>query len=196
VTPKPATPAAGKAADDVLRHHGERIERLMEEVRAMAGPSTWPRVEELVRLLVELYGAGLERLLAHARAVATDDAALAERLRADELVASLLLLHGLHPTPTRERVERAVERARLQLGAAVVTLELGGLDEDGVVRVRLAAAQTGCPSSRGGLARAVEEAVIEAAPEVRRVVVEDPAAPPAPGRLVQIGPPRPHPVPG
>jgi len=201
MTPRPA--ASGVAAEAPgadLREHGARIERLMDEVRGMAGPSTWPRVEELLRLVVELYGAGLAHLLAHALEVAEPaGAALAERLARDELLASLLLLHGLHPVPTRERVERAVERLRAELGTAGEGLELRDVSDDGVARLRLAAGASrgGCPSARGGLARAAEQAVLEAAPELLRVEIEEPGeAAPHAGRLVTIGPPRPHPVTG
>ena len=38
---------------------GERIERLLEEVRSMASPPAWQRVDELIRLILELYGSGL-----------------------------------------------------------------------------------------------------------------------------------------
>jgi hypothetical protein len=111
--------------------------------------------------------------------------ALVERLCRDELVSSLLLLHGLHPEPTAQRVARAVEDARRRLGAGVV-VELLEVGADQVVRLRVDAGP-GCAGSATSLARAVERAVLEAAPEVAGVAVE--GLPPAEPRerLVTLG---------
>ncbi len=175
-------------SDDV-RGDGERIARLLDEVRAMAGPTTWRRVEELVASLVRLYGAGLARALASTAAGRPLDEAVADRLAADELVSSLLLLHGLHPVPAAERVAQAVEAVRARLdGDAGVALEAIG--DDGVVRVRVTVgADQRCGFSAAALARTIEHAVVEAAPEVARVEVLGLAPPRAPERLVSIGAP-------
>jgi Fe-S cluster biogenesis protein NfuA len=170
-----------------VRGEGDRIAALLEEVRSMVGPSTWPRVEELVRRLVSLYGAGLRRVLELVAERGRLDAPLAERLAGDELVSSLLLLHGLHPSPVEERVARAADALRDRLGAEVT---LVGVDAEGVVRVRVdAPGDARCGFSGAALARAVEQAIVEAAPEVRRVEVEGLAPPAAPERLVRLGSP-------
>ena len=88
-----------------FRRTGERIEKLLDELRAMAEPSTWPRVEELMRLVVELYGAGLARFVDLLDADLSIDK-LRERVLEDQLLASLMLLHGLHPEDTAARVAR------------------------------------------------------------------------------------------
>ena len=44
-----------------LRAVGERIEELLGRIRAAGDPATAETAEEVVRLVVELYGAGLER---------------------------------------------------------------------------------------------------------------------------------------
>ncbi|BDG07947.1 NifU family protein [Anaeromyxobacter paludicola] len=183
-----ASAETAETAGRDLSRHGERVERLLEELRGLAGPSAFARVEELVRLLVELYGAGLERLLGHAAEAGAPAAELDRRLSDDELVSSLLLLHGLHPLPTRARVERAVAAAGARLGGGA-RLELLGLSDDGRVRLRLGAAPGGCPSTRARLLQAVREAIQEAAPEVSQVDVEDAAAA-EPARLVTLGGPR------
>jgi Fe-S cluster biogenesis protein NfuA len=179
--------------DLIMKGEGDRIARLLDDVRGMAGPSTWARVEELVQRLVRLHGAGLERVLAHAGEAGADGGALGARLADDELVSSLLLLHGLHPLPPAERLARAVEALRAQL-APQATLELVGLGEDGVVSVRLAFAPGGCPSTGRALAAAVEQRLLEAAPEVAGVRVEGAgaeASPPRPQeRLVTLGRPQ------
>ncbi len=186
MTPEAAT--TGSSADAELRAHGDRIERLLGEIRAMAGPPTWARVEELLRLVFQLQGAGLERFLDHALRAGADVRDLERRTSGDELVSSLLLLHGLHPVPLRERVERALAVVRERLGLAADALSLAELGGDGVARVRLGAA--GCASSRPSLGQSVRRAVLDAAPELVGVEIEGAGASPAAGNLVTIGPPR------
>ena len=89
----------------------------------------------------------------------------------DELVAHLLLLHGLHPVPVRERVRGALDEVRPYLVAHGGGVELLGVD-DGVVRLRLEGACNGCPSSALTLKLAVEEAIARAAPDVERIEAE------------------------
>jgi hypothetical protein len=188
MTPDTASAAPARArTEEELLCAGDRVAQLLEDVRSMVGPSAWQRVEELVQRLLELYGAGLERVVDHAVAVEGARGALAERLRRDALVSSLLALHGLHPSPTTERVERALEDVRERLG--LQDLELVALEPDGALRLRATADPRSCPSSGETLARAIERTVIEAAPEVASVSVD--GLEPAPRRrgqeLVKLG---------
>ncbi len=189
MAPSPEVDGAPGAPGDDLREHGARVERVMEEVRAMAGPTTWARIEELLEAIVRLYGAGLRRALEITATGSALDPTVADRLASDELVSSLLLLHGLHPVPAAERVERAIEALGQRLaGDAVVTLV--GLGDDGVVRVRVEAGEDRrCGFSAAALGRAVEQAILEAAPEIAGVEVLGLAPPAAPERLVAIGRP-------
>jgi Fe-S cluster biogenesis protein NfuA/nitrite reductase/ring-hydroxylating ferredoxin subunit len=159
-------------SDTDLRHSGERIERLLEEVRAMAGKPAWQRVDELLRLVVELYGSGLSRIVELLHFDGTVEE-LRERLLADKLVASLLLLHGLHPQDVATRVSDALEKVRPYLGSHGGEVELLGIDEEtGVVKLRLGGSCDGCPSSMVTVKLAVEGAIKELAPEITRVEVE------------------------
>ena len=93
---------------------------------------------------------------------------------ADELVASLLLVQGLHPDPLDVRVEGALASVRPFLakhGGDVVLLALD--DELGAVKLRLLGSCDGCPSSAATLQGAVEAAILEAAPEVTRIVLDE-----------------------
>ena len=65
-----------------LRATGQRIEVLLEAV-ATAGPVARGRAEELVRLVVDLYGSGLERLLEIVHESGRLDDDLLDRLAAD-----------------------------------------------------------------------------------------------------------------
>jgi Fe-S cluster biogenesis protein NfuA len=158
------------------REESERIQALLDEVRELAPPPAWQRVEELVQRLVSLYGEGLRRLLDHARAAGADGA-LTGRLCDDELVSSLLLLHDLHPSPPEERVRAAIERLAPHLAERGARIELVAVD-GGVARVRFSGG--GCSSA--ALQDSVRRAVEDAAPDLSRVEIEEPPAAP----LVQL----------
>jgi Fe-S cluster biogenesis protein NfuA len=153
-----------------LRATGERIERLLE-ASAAAGPVAHERSEELVRLVVALYGAGLERLLdlLFESGVLTDD--VLTRLADDDLVASLLLVHDLHPFGLTARIQRALDNVRSQRGGPALDMALIAITEDGVARLRVSGG-TGCSTTSATALAAVEDAVRAAAPEVVRVNFE------------------------
>jgi hypothetical protein len=149
-----------------LRERSDRIERLLEEVRELASPPAWERVDSLVATIVDLYGTGLARVLALIAEAGRLDENLAARLAGDELVAGLLTLHGLHPHGAAERIRRALAPLAADVGA----IELVAVEES-VARLRF----TGGGSARiapARLARAVERLVRDVAPEVARVEIE------------------------
>jgi Fe-S cluster biogenesis protein NfuA/nitrite reductase/ring-hydroxylating ferredoxin subunit len=152
-----------------LRATGERIETLVN-ASAAAGPVARERAEELVRLVVDLYGAGLERLMEIVHEHGGLEPSL-DALAEDDLVASLLLVHGLHPYDVTTRVERALAGVRPYLGSHGGDVELLGVDED-VVRLRMLGSCDGCPSSSVTLKLAVEGAIEAAAPEITAIEVE------------------------
>ncbi|WP_250563057.1 NifU family protein [Sphaerisporangium fuscum] len=186
-SPQPETPPAHD-----VQAVGERVEALIGDLGALADPNARAKAEELVRALVDLYGAGLERVM---RAVVESDAAeVLRRLAADEVVSGLLVLHDLHPLGTAERVRAALDTVRPYLDLHEGGVELVGVDDDGVVRLRLSGGCHGCASSRVTVNDTIERAVRRAAPEVTRVEVDGVAEEP---ELLQIGrrPPGPCPVP-
>ncbi|SRR5579885_97546 len=152
---------------------GERIERLLEEIRSTAAPPAWQRVDELLRLILELYGSGLGRILEIIAGSGADAGTLLERFAHDELISSLLVLHGLHPDDFAARVRKALERVRPYLGSHGGGVELLEADAaTGVVRLRMEGSCESCPSSVLTLKLAVEGAIRELAPELSRVVVD------------------------
>jgi Fe-S cluster biogenesis protein NfuA/nitrite reductase/ring-hydroxylating ferredoxin subunit len=162
------------AAPD-LRATGDRIQSLLDAASA-GGAVARERAEELVRLVVDLYGAGLERLLEIVHESGRLDDELLDRLTADDLVASLLAVHGLHPDGVAGRVARALDGVRPYLGSHGGDVQLLDVTDDGLVRLRMLGSCDGCPSSSVTLTLAVETAVREAAPEVRGIEVEEPVA--------------------
>jgi Fe-S cluster biogenesis protein NfuA len=161
------------------RTTGERIEQLLAGLQA--GPHR-DTAEELVRLLVEMYGEGLSRL------VASLDAGQLVRLAEDDLVESLLLLHDLHPLDVDARVQRALDRIRPYLGSHAGGVEYLGV-ADGMARLRLQGSCDGCASSTLTVKMAIEGAVREAAPELTGIEVAGVVESSAPLLQVGMGPP-------
>jgi len=153
-----------------LREAGDRIEALLQELGAAADPRVRAKAEELVRLLMELYGSALARILETVDNTDSADAIL-DRLATDDLVASLLVLHGLHPLNVETRIARALDRVRPYLGSHGGDVKLLGVNE-GVVHLRLEGSCHSCPSSTVTMKLAIERAIEEAAPEVVRIEVE------------------------
>jgi Fe-S cluster biogenesis protein NfuA/nitrite reductase/ring-hydroxylating ferredoxin subunit len=173
--------------DGAARERVARVETLLEELEGAAAPIPRDSALELVQALLDLYGEGLRRLV-RAAAERDVDGALAEAFAADELVAHLLLLHGLHPEPLDARVRRALDEVRPYLESHGGDVELLGI-EDGVVRLALEGSCSGCPSSAVTLRLAIEDAIYKAAPDVERVEADGAAVPAAaaPGAgLLQI----------
>ena len=156
-----------------------RIEALLEQVESL-DPSCRAVAGELVQELVELYGEGLGRLV-EVVAARDADGSLAAELAADDLVAHLLLLHGLHPVPLETRVRGALAEVRPYLESHGGDVQLVAVEE-GVVRLRLEGSCSGCPSSTMTLKLAIEDAIHKAAPDVERIDADgvdepDPAGP-------------------
>jgi hypothetical protein len=156
------------AAGHDARAAGERVEALLAELRSHAGPQVAQTAEELVGCLVELYGAGLAAIVSILGEDAEAGRPLMDRLIADPLVESLLMLHDLHPVDTGTRIQRAI-------GRVPARAEILGIDDDGVAHLRLE--RTGCGSSAAGVRAALEDAVMAAAPELAGVDIEVAAAP-------------------
>lgn len=162
------------AAQQNLRATGDRIEQLLDDLQATADQRACDRAEELLRLVSELYGAGLARVV---ELSAEQDPALVEKFLQDDLLASLLLVHGLHPRALAQRVEDALAQVRPLLASHGGDVELLDIDPDAnAVRLRLLGSCEGCPSSAVTLQMAVERAITEAAPEISCIDVDQPPA--------------------
>jgi Fe-S cluster biogenesis protein NfuA len=156
-----------------VQEAGERVDRLLTDLAGLADAAAGAMAEELVRTLVGLYGAGLERVMEIV--TETGAAEALHRLTRDDLISGLLVVHDLHPLTTVERVQMAMDG----VGPPVTGVELLGVTE-GVVRVRLAG--RGCRSTEAAVTDAIKCAVSTAAPEVTGVEVERERT------LLQIGP--------
>jgi Fe-S cluster biogenesis protein NfuA/nitrite reductase/ring-hydroxylating ferredoxin subunit len=157
--------------DAQWRSAGDRIQTLLDAT-SVGGAVARERAEQLVGEVVDLYGAGLSRILVAA------DTGMLNRLVADDLVASLLLVHGLHPHDVHRRVSDALDRVRPYLGSHGGDVHLLDIVGD-TVQLQFAGSCKSCPSSAVTLELAVEDAIRAAAPEITSIELVTPEAAPA-----------------
>ncbi|MBU1248751.1 MAG: NifU family protein [Proteobacteria bacterium] len=69
----------------------------------------------------------------------------------------------------KKRVEAALDKIRPMLQADGGDVELVEITDDGVVKVRLQGACSGCPMSQMTLKNGIERMVLKEIPEVKRV---------------------------
>jgi Fe-S cluster biogenesis protein NfuA/nitrite reductase/ring-hydroxylating ferredoxin subunit len=167
----------GSQTDDI----GERVESLLAQLARQGGKAAAATAEDLVKVLVDFYGSGLARIVEVLGAESDPVRALAE----DPLVSSQLILHGLHPVDVDTRIERALDTVRPYLGSHAGGVAYLGIDDEGVAHLKLEGGCHGCPSSSLTVRMTIEEAVLEAAPELGGIEVDGQAERPEP--LLQIG---------
>src|SRR5277367_6740499 len=158
--------------DALWRSAGDRIQTLLDAM-SVGGTVARERAEQLVREVVELYGAGLARIVATIGDQA--DAGMLSHLAADDLVASLLLVHGLHPHDVHRRVSDALDQVRPYLGSHGGDVHLLDIVGD-TVQLQFAGSCKSCPSSAVTLELAVEDAIRAAAPEISSIELVTPEA--------------------
>ncbi|MFF3849050.1 hypothetical protein [Streptomyces sp. NPDC002328] len=156
---------------------GRRIEEVLDRLATSGDPAAAAAAEELVRSLMDFYGAGLARVL---RLLSASGEPLGTLL-GDELVASLLVLHDLHPEDRATRIARALDNVPEH------ALEVVHFDEDSgalTLRSRTGGGGGGGCGCGTGVQQAAEQALACFVPEVRSVEVRTAPAEPA---LLQIG---------
>jgi Fe-S cluster biogenesis protein NfuA len=149
----------------------QRLDLLLSEVERWSDSAAQSHAREIVQAVLDLHGAGLDRILGHLAAGGEPGAAIRDACAGDEVVAGLLLLHGLHPLDLETRVLQALDQVRPYLRSHGGNVEL--LDvRDGVVRLRLVGSCHGCPSSAVTMKQTIEEAILGKAPDATAVEVE------------------------
>jgi Fe-S cluster biogenesis protein NfuA/nitrite reductase/ring-hydroxylating ferredoxin subunit len=149
----------------------ERVQDLQSRLAAAGDVATQQLAEELVSAIVQMYGAGLERILDVLFAAGEEGAHLAMAMADDPLVATLFMIHDLHPVPLADRVDRALEHVRPYMESHGGNVELLSL-EDGVARLRLEGSCSDCSASAVTLELAIKQALEQAAPDLDGLEVE------------------------
>jgi len=160
------------AGSTEIQNQLKSIEALVHRIERTNDSSMAATARELVQLLMEFHGAGIERMLAVVHQTAPSGSIVIDALGRDDLVRSLLLLYGLHPDSLETRVTQALEKTRPYLKSHGGNVNIVTVDDSGVVTLRLEGNCHGCPSSSATLKLAVEEAIYDAAPDVTAIVVQ------------------------
>jgi Fe-S cluster biogenesis protein NfuA len=155
----------------------DRIEELVSRIETTGDPAIRAIAQELLQAVIELHGVALERILDAVAMLPSGETALAQ-LASDELVSSVLSLHGMNPIPIEQRVLSALEKTRPYLKSHGGNVELESIEDDGTVNLRLQGSCGSCSSSSETLKSTVESAIYDAAPEVKAVIAESIVATP------------------
>ena len=148
-----------------------RVQDLQERLDASADPATRELADELVAAMLQMYGAGLERIMSALFAAGEEGERIAAGLAGDELLATLLLIHDLHPVPLEDRVHEALERVRPYMESHGGNVEFLSL-EHGIARIRLQGSCSDCSASSVTLELAIKQALEEMAPDLEGLEVE------------------------
>jgi hypothetical protein len=143
-----------------------RIDELVRKLESSPDSSLRGTARDLVQSLMELHGAGLERILEIVSSTGGDaGAALVQSLAHDELVSSILVLYGLHPEDFETRVRRGLDKVRPFLRSRGASLNVIAITGD-QIRLKI--------DGPGGveLQDAVHEALLETAPDAAHIDIE------------------------
>lgn len=157
-----------------FRLQTERVEKLAAKLENAGDPETRAAALDLLQSVIELHGTALQRMIDKCLETAEGERVLREALQ-DDLVASMFLLHSLHPDDIETRVKRGIDTVRPYLKSHGGDCELVSV-RDGIVRLRLHGTCGSCPSSSLTMKNAVEEALYDAAPEILEIIAENAAA--------------------
>jgi len=148
----------------------DRVQELEARLESTGDAATRELAEELVSAVVHMYGAGLERIVGALMASAEGEL-VAASLAGDPLVATLLLIHDLHPVPLEQRVQGALDSVRPYMESHGGNVELLSV-ERGVARIHLRGSCSDCSASSVTLELAIKQALEEAAPDLEGLEVE------------------------
>jgi Fe-S cluster biogenesis protein NfuA/nitrite reductase/ring-hydroxylating ferredoxin subunit len=165
-----ATGTSGTSTEDA-QQIVDRVQELQARLEASADSPTRQLAEELTSAVVQMYGAGLERILDSLMDAGPEGERIVSSLAGDPLVATLLLIHDLHPVPLERRVQAALDSVRPYMESHGGSVELLSL-EDGVARIHLRGSCSDCSASSVTLELAIKQALEDMAPDLEGLEVE------------------------
>jgi Fe-S cluster biogenesis protein NfuA len=150
----------------------ESIDKMVRALEDAKDPVLRANAKDLVQALMALHGACLERMLEVVGQSGELGKSIVDTFARDGAVKSVLLLYGLHPVDIKTRVLEALEKMRTSMRSHAGTVSFVGIDEAGMVTLRMEGKSEGCGSSVSALKQAVEQAIYEAAPDISGIIME------------------------
>lgn len=160
------SPAPPPIPVDDVRRGAATVEGIIDELLDDPGPVA-ERSMEMLTVVVDLHEAGLAQLTGAIDPDLRPPRTVLDAMTHDDLIASLLLIHGLHPEPASDRLERVLADLTAKSGV-VATVELVALTDEGV-HLRVDAAN---PSDAYRLRLTVERTLDERLPDLVPVLID------------------------
>lgn len=146
-----------------------RLNSLVEELEQYPDTEVREKALELVQIILRLYGESLRRIIATFEAEPQRDQILG-RMANDEVIRSILLIHGLVPVNLYDRVAGKLNDLRPYLVSQGCDVELLGID-DARARMRLMRSGKGAPPI-AVLKAEIENALSDVAPDLAGIEIE------------------------
>jgi Fe-S cluster biogenesis protein NfuA len=154
--------------EDKLQQRMQRIAELVRRLDSVTDSGVRAQSKELLEAVMDLHGEALERVLQRLRSGGDAGTEILDSLSADPVVASVLLLYGLHPLDFENRVRRAIEKVRPTLRSYGSDLELSSVNA-GAVRIRVRGVESAFTART--VKSAIEEGLYAAAPDAVSLVL-------------------------
>ncbi|MCA1574349.1 MAG: Rieske 2Fe-2S domain-containing protein [Acidobacteria bacterium] len=146
-----------------------RLNALVEELEQYPDTEVREKALELVQIILRLYGESLRRIIATFDAEPQRDQILG-RMANDEVIRSIMLIHGLMPVSLYDRVAAKLSDLRPYLVSQGCDVELLGID-DARARMRLIRSGKGAPPI-AVLKAKIENALSDVAPDLAGIEIE------------------------
>ena len=147
---------------------------MVGELDQMPGGGSKGAARELVQLLMDVHGTGLERMMElvseSGREAGAPGKAIIHRFGQDPIVRNLLLLYSLHPDDLETRVLKALDTVGRRLRKFDSEVKLVSI-QDGAVQVRLQTSGHACGSTTRDLRSMVEGGVYDLAPDLTSLTI-------------------------
>ena len=169
-----------KDFQEKIRQLGTLVGELDQMPDARPDDRSKVAARELVQLLMEVHGTGLERIMEVVFESGLSGEALIGKLGQDPIVRNLLLLYSLHPDDIETRVLKALDIAGTRLRKFDARVELVRI-QDGAIQVRLVTSGHACGSTTKNLQAIVEECIYDMAPDLTSLAIHAPEDEPSSG---------------
>lgn len=158
------------ASEKDFQQKVRQLGALVGELEQAKGAGSVASARELVQLLMEVHGAGLERIMELIFESGTQGEAMIAGLGQDPIARSLLLLYSLHPDDIETRVLKALDTVGPKLRKLDHKAELISI-HDGAVQLKVHTTERVHGSTAKNVRATLEEAVYDMAPDLTSLTI-------------------------